>query len=223
MGGLFRKAYPHLVLLGALGRCHGEVDNENEGQHYDYLDVGIEAEAFQQPRVFVVEMLVVAGRDYDVDHVGRSAQLNELFFEEGAVGGTYIERIERVDRLGKVEVAVVDDVSRVVGQKHWDGAVFLDDSEQEVEVAGVGGGIGCRNVIYDLAGCVGPYLHTSALLLAELLDQRVAEGEEKADYGNRHHEKGDGAVAPCFINAEAHFLAGSSMRNLSPVWLTIER
>ena len=94
MGGLFRKADPHLVLLGALGRRDGEVDNENEGQHDNYLDVGIEAEAFQQPRVFVVEMLVVAGRDYDMDHVGRSAQLNEFFFEKGAVGGTYIERIE---------------------------------------------------------------------------------------------------------------------------------
>ena len=74
MGGLFRQAYPHLVLLGAAGGVHGEVDHKDERQHHKQLDVGIIAEPAQQLRIVVIQVLQIVGRDYDVDHVGAFLQ-----------------------------------------------------------------------------------------------------------------------------------------------------
>ena len=134
MGGLFRQSYPHLVLLGAAGGVHGEIDYKDKCQHHKQLDVGIIAEPAQQLRIVVIQVLQIVGRDYDVNHVGAFLQRGEFAAQIAFVRSRNHPRRERIHRFGEVEIAVQQYVAVIVGEQYGDGVVSLDDAEKEIDV-----------------------------------------------------------------------------------------
>ena len=80
-----------------------------------------------------------------------------------------------------------ENVPFVVGQKHGDGMVLLDDTEEEFEV--VGRHIRTVRVLVDvgdLLGRVGPYLHSFTFLRGQVRHQAVGHKHEP-----HHHRDGE--------------------------------
>ena len=92
--------------------------------------------------------------------------------EECLIGRRYIQRVKCVGRLGKVEVALVEDIAFVVGEQHGYIAVALDYAQKKVDV------VGCRIWVCNLSGSIGPYLHPLALLFGEFLDNIVGYAQK---------------------------------------------
>ena len=145
-------------------------------------------------------MLGHAGGDDDVYHVGGLAQSGELALQERGIGVGDVVGTQAVDRLGKVKVAMEQDVSVVVGEQHGYIAVFLDYAEQEIDIGTRGGGCRVIGGTYYLAGGIGPYLHTGTLLLREVTHKVARHIQECQHKRHRHDKEAYRAPASCVID-----------------------
>ncbi len=119
------------------------------------------------------------------------------------------QRIERIHRLGQVEIAMVEDIAVVIGKQHRNGRIAFDDTQQEVNVYHRRGRdavlvlsrhlFGGAELIDNLLGGIGPNLHTLPLLHGKVLDQIIGHiQEQRHDNGGRQQEC-DLTVAPYIV------------------------
>ncbi len=96
------------------------------------------------------------------------AVLLRQFFKGGLVG---------IILVGQAEITEIENVVGRVGYEHRNRIVLADDCEQEFKV-GIDVGLG------KALGCAGPYVHSFALLLRELLHKAVAHQQKQDDGEN---------------------------------------
>ena len=71
MSRFFRQSYPHLVLLGSLGREQGEYGHNHKEHDYAKLYERIESEAAEQERIVITNVYIIFRRETDAFSPGR--------------------------------------------------------------------------------------------------------------------------------------------------------
>ena len=150
---------------------HGEIDDQHEHRHDEELHIWIEAEAAQQYRVLVIDILVCSGSHFHLDemvvvagHLLQRAVAYGLVQTVGQILPVAVGQFGEghgVSRtlVGQREIAEFGDVSLVVAYHHRNGIVGGDDVEKKLHV-----GIDI-NLGKTFRG-LGPDVHTLTLLYA---------------------------------------------------------
>ena len=210
MRRLFRETGPDTVLLRPLRIYHGEIDDQHEHRHDEELHIWIEAEAAQQYRVLVIDILHGV-----VEHLHLYKMV--VFAGHLLQRGVATEALEPADEIGAVllrqfrwsheralhtlmvrepEIAVFHHIEGAVGHHHRYRIVLLDDMQQKFEIA-----VDLR--LRKAFGGLRPYVHALLLLLGQLLDKIIADYQKQGYRRYRDYQEYQFACALSFVETHS--------------------